>query len=67
MQMKWTYFLIDILTGNVTPEGRLDQHKRAVHEGIKYPCMQCVYQATYKSHLAEHRRRVYEGGKYPFI
>ena len=50
-----------------TTEGSLDQHKRAVHGGIKYPCMQCVYQVTYKSHLAEHKRPVHEGVKYPSI
>ena len=35
----------------------LRKHKRAVHEGVKYPCRQCGYQATSNGHLAWHKRR----------
>ena len=30
------------------------RHYRSVHEGIKYPCNQCDYQATQQSHLQTH-------------
>ena len=36
--------------------GNLAEHKRAVHEGVKYPCEQCNYQATSKGNLAKHQR-----------
>ena len=45
--------------------GSLAEHKRAVHEGFKYPCGQCSYQSTTKGSLAEHERSVHEGVKYP--
>ena len=32
---------------------------------MKYPCGQCVYQATEKGSLDKHQRSVYEGIKYP--
>ena len=41
------------------------QHRRAVHEGIKYPCGQCEYQATSKRNLDQHKKSVHEGIKYP--
>ena len=43
----------------------LARHKRAVHEGIKYPCGQCQHEATSKGSLVQHRRAVHEGIKYP--
>ena len=45
-------------------KGYLGQHKRAVHEGVKYACRQCNYQATLKGDLARHNRAVHEGIKY---
>ena len=42
-------------------EGSLAEPKRAVHEGVKYPCGQCNYQTTRKRHHAEHKRAVHEG------
>ena len=41
------------------------QHKKAVHEGVKYRCGQCGHQSTLKGNLAEHKRAVHEGVKYP--
>ena len=32
----------------------LVQHHRSIHEGIKYPCNQCDYQATEKAKLRQH-------------
>ena len=29
----------------------LERHRRSVHEGLKYPCQQCEYQATRKESL----------------
>ena len=41
----------------------LDQHWRSVHEGMKYPCGQCLYQATLKESLTRHKRAIHEGIK----
>ena len=43
----------------------LAQHKREVHEGVKYPCGQCNYQATSKGNQTRHKRAVHEGVNYP--
>ena len=48
----------------MTIRGDLSIHKRAVHEGVKYPCGQCNYQATTQGSLDEHKRAVHEGVKY---
>ena len=37
----------------------------SVHEGVKYPCVQCGKQLTSQSNLAEHKKAVHEGVKYP--
>ena len=37
----------------------------SVHEGIKYSCEQCEYQATRKESLDKHRRSVHDWIKYP--
>ena len=39
----------------------LNAHIRAAHEGVKYPCQQCLYKTTTKGHLEQHRRSVHEG------
>ena len=41
----------------------LAEHKRSVHEGVKYPCKQCDYDATKKRNLAEHQRVLHNGVK----
>ena len=46
-------------------KGDLAKHKRAVHEGVKYPCGQCNHQATSKGDLARHKRAAHEGVKFP--
>ena len=33
------------------------QHYRSVHQGIKYPCNQCDYQATKRGNLQKHIQR----------
>ena len=38
---------------------------RAVHEGLKYPCKQCDYQAGSKGNFADHKRTVHKGVKFP--
>ena len=40
-------------------------HRRSVHEGMKYPCGQCEYQATSKCNIEKHRKSVHEAMKYP--
>ena len=29
-------------------------HNSSIHQGMKYPCNQCDYQATYRSNLSSH-------------
>ena len=55
---------VNILAVNVE-KGHLVQHKRAVHEGVKYPLSQCGNQFTSEGYLSEHIKAVHEGIKYP--
>ena len=48
----------------VLKKDNLDQHRKEVHEGVKYPCGQCSYEATSKGGVALHKRAVHEGVKY---
>ena len=55
---------IDGITGNrikcdecdltFSERGNLNQHKRNIHEGIKYPCHYCDYQAPRSATLHRH-------------
>ena len=36
------------------------QHKRAIHEGVKFSCLECEYQATQKGDLTRHTQSVHE-------
>ena len=38
-------------------------HKESVHEGVKYKCSECNYQATERGSLKKHRESVHEGVK----
>ena len=38
----------------------LAEHTSAVHEEVKYPCGQCVYQVTSKGNLARYQRSVHD-------
>ena len=53
------------LCHQATSKGHLSEHKRAIHERVKYPCGQCGQQFTQKGNLAKHKREVHEGVKYP--
>ena len=37
-----------------TKKGNLDKYHRAVHQGLKYPCMLCDQQFTGIGNLARH-------------
>ena len=39
-------------------------HIRSVHEGVKYACNRCDYQATEKGALTKHIQSKHEGVKY---
>ena len=39
-------------------------HIQSIHEGIKYVCNQCDYQATTQSNLTQHIEHKHEGVKY---
>ena len=53
------------LVGNATTMENLGEYKRAVHEGIKFPCGQCGKQFSHKGDVAKHQRAVHAGIKYP--
>ena len=36
------------------------------HEGKKYPCRECEYQAATNGSFAQHQRTIHEGKKYPW-
>ena len=38
-------------------------HYKSKHEGVRYPCNQCDYQASYRSHLQNHIQSAHEGTK----
>ena len=40
------------------------KHLRRKHEGIKYPCNRCDFQATLQQNLMTHKRSKHEGIKY---
>ena len=39
-------------------------YQEAIHEGKKYPCRECDYQATSKGHLVRHQQELHDGKKY---
>ena len=41
------------------------KHIRSVHEGVKYACNQCDYQATQQCSLKRHIQSKHDGVKYP--
>ena len=43
----------------------LKMHKQSKHEGIKYSCEQCDYEATMKANLLRHLKSKHEEVKYP--
>ena len=43
----------------------LNEHIQRVHEGIRYPCDLCDYQATKRGHLKTHKESKHEGKRYP--
>ena len=45
--------------------GSMLTHYRSIHEGIKYPCNHCDYQATGSDNLTTHIQSKHEGIKYP--
>ena len=42
----------------------LSNFNKSVHQGVKYACNQCDYQATKQSHLTIHIQSIHEGIKY---
>ena len=34
----------------------LSTHIKAIHDGVKFPCDQCDYKATWKQHLLKHKK-----------
>jgi hypothetical protein len=50
---------------HVTTNRNLTTHKQSRHEGKKYPCDSCDYQATERGHITTHKQSKHEGKKYP--
>ena len=48
----------------ILSKGALHNHKKIVHEGVKYDCDQCNYKATQKSDLRKHIQSKHIGMKY---
>ena len=44
-----------------THRGRMLEHVRSKHEGVRYPCSQCDYKATKPSNLKRHVKGFHEG------
>ena len=44
--------------------GNLTEHEQSMHQGIKYNCEECGYQASTKSHLTRHKKSIHEEMKY---
>ena len=38
---------------------------RSIHQGLRYPCTICDYQATQQGDLTKHKRSIHQGLKYP--
>ena len=34
-----------------------EEHQKSVHDGVKYPCKHCIYQATSNGRLKEHQNK----------
>ena len=51
--------------GVYTQKCHMLAHYRSKHEGVKYPCNQCDYQATTRGHLQTHIQSKHEGIRYP--
>ena len=59
LDTKWQYMresnnIVDNVVKHFSQNGFDAEHRRAVHEGLTYPCRQCDHQATTKRSLAEH-------------
>ena len=48
-----------------TTQASLKTYVESIHDGVKYPCNQCVHKATTQSDLKRHIKSVHDGLKYP--
>ena len=48
-----------------TTKGAMTVHFKSIHQGVKYPCDLCDYQATQPSNLKAHIQKRHEGIRYP--
>jgi len=51
--------------GSTKNKSNLKAHRNAKHLGVKYPCDQCNYKASYSNHLRQHKRVKHEGVNFP--
>jgi len=54
----------DLCDKKYSRSNHLKEHKKTVHDGVKYSCDECDYKATSQGNLKIHKRRVHEGVKY---
>merc|ERR1711942_431314 len=47
--------LANITAIKLAKKGNLKGHQKSVHDGVKYPCTHCSYQATQKANVKEHQ------------
>ena len=43
----------------------MKKHVENIHEGVRYPCLQCEYASTTSGHLKRHVKSKHEGVRYP--
>ena len=48
-------------------QGSLATHKQSNHDGVRYDCDMCDYQATIQSNLARHKQSKHEGVRYDYV
>ena len=46
-------------------DNQVYNHIQSVHDGVKYPCTQCEYQASEKPNLYRHMNSIHHGINYP--
>ena len=44
-----------------THKGTMNLHYKSIHQGVKYPCSQCDYQANQLGNLKKHIIKVHDG------
>ena len=65
MSWSWSHLKIDFKRS--LGIGHLAEHKTSVHEGVKYLCGKCNFQATTKGSLTEHKKQCMKVSNIPAV